>query len=456
MYITDILRRSSRNLKSSKARTLLTALAIGVGTFALTLTLAASNGATAFVDRIISENFDPAELLVAADKSVFGRADTTKPREYDPNFGTSTSNAGAAIPVKLLTDEDIAKFRARPDVDQVRKDVNLNLQYITRPGQKKFVGTLQSFSPSQNPDILAGTIPKPLGESQLLLPEAYIESLGFTNAKDAVGQKITLAVRRSPASIANSAQGEVFSVSDPAKLQQITETSNVEEQFTIAAVLKKPTTSQPGTELYIFAGEEDLTRLNDIATENTPNFRKYTFAYIRVKDGQDATKLQAVQEDLKSQGYDAQSVKDTQEFLNQIIGVLRGIVVAFGAISVIASVFGIINTMYISVLQRTREIGLMKALGMRNRDIGRLFRYEAAWIGFLGGVIGSILAIATGTLLNPWISDALDLDGQSLLIFKPNQVIVLILLLMLVSTLAGYLPSRKAAKLDPIEALRTE
>ena len=98
----------------------------------------------------------------------------------------------------------------------------------------------------------------------------------------------------------------------------------------------------------------------------------------------------------------------------------------------------------------------MKALGMRKRDIGRLFRFEAAWIGFLGGMIGSVIAVLLGTAINPAITKQLELGDSSLLIFKPVEVAILVALLMLVSIIAGWLPSRKAAKLDPIEALRTE
>ncbi len=447
MILRDLVRRSGRSLRSAKGRTILTALAIAVGTFALTLTLAASNGANSYVNKIISDNFDPAELIVGNDEALLGRGDNSKPKEYDGGASTSVIRAGASTQIKQITDEDIQKIKQIDGVTRIRENITASLEYITRDGQKKYVGNAQAVNPFEKPELLAGEIQRPLGDKNVLLPEAYLSVLGFNSPQDAIGKKISLAVAKP------KDNNKPFNPAAPTNAEkEITVT-----EFTISAVLKRSSAVQPGTELYLYIGQDDARELRDIATLGTENYRKYLFVFVQVKDGENPTALKAVQDKLKDQGYTSQSVKETQETLTQFITVLQGIVAGFGAIAIIASVFGVINTMYISVLQRTREIGLMKALGMRKRDIGRLFRFEAAWIGFLGGLIGSLGAVALGSVLNPWITKQLDLgDGNSLLIFSWYEVVGLVGILMLVSIFAGWLPSRKAAKLDPIEALRTE
>lgn len=453
MMLRDLIARSGRSLRSARGRTILTALAIAVGAFALTLTMAASNGATAFVNKIITENFDPAELIVTADESLFGRGDTTKPREYDPSFGVMNNASGSSMQFKQLADDDIKKLEATAGVERVRTEVTVNLAYITRENQKKYIGTVQAINPFLKPNIIAGSHSQPQ-KGQIQLPEGYVSALGFASPEDAIGKRVILAVNK-PITSNDSQQLSDITVARDG--QSSNEAMIEQREFVIATVLKKADTAQPGTELYLFVNQADAMALHDLATIFTPNYRKYTNAYVKVTDGSDQAKLKAVQSSLKQLGYITQSVKETQEFLTNIIAILQGIVAAFGAIAIVASIFGIINTMYISVLQRTREIGLMKALGMRKRDIGQLFRFEAAWIGFIGGIIGSMTAIGLGTLLNPWITKQIQLgEGNSLLIFRPIEVIVLVLILMAVSILAGWLPSRKAAKLDPIEALRTE
>jgi putative ABC transport system permease protein len=453
MQLRDVIRRASRSLRSAKTRTVLTALAIAVGTFALTLTLGASNGAQSYVDKIINDNFDPSALLITKDNSLFGNADASKPKEYNQNYG-SLATLGGAQQIAQLTDKDVTTLRAIPGVQEVETASTVSVQYVTRPGLRKYVATVQALRPTSKLELLAGSLSQPLAAGQIVIPEGFLYDLGFDNPKSAVGQKLSISVQRQVDSSSLSALFSNFASGDQAKAQS--SQASMVSDYTIVAVAKKPTAVLSNTELYFYAMPDDTSKLSDYTTAGTASHHKYLTVQAIVRGGSNTTKLHAAQDKIKQLGYGAQSVQDTQKFLTQIITVLQGIVTAFGFIAVVASLFGIVNTMYISVLQRTREIGLMKALGMRKKDITRLFRFEAALLGLLGGLLGSVTAVVLGTVLNPVIAKKLGLGSQHLLIFKLNQIVVLTLILIVVATIAGLLPARKASRLNPIEALRTE
>jgi len=452
MKTFDIVRRAGRSLKHAKARTILTSLAIAVGAFTLTLAIAAGEGARQYANTLLTTNIDPQILAIAKDKSFFSGGQTG-PQEYDPNASLLTRAGGRTV-VKQLTQDDITAIAARSDIASINPAYTINAQYITRPNQKKYTADVTQYDSGVTQTVTAGSLPAlrtQIADGEIALPEAYVPLLGFKYAQDAIGSTVTLHLERTPTP--TQAQIQAALAQGPAALQQLGIAQPKDVQLKVVAIVGKSATALTATS-NIQVSDIQAKQLSDFSTEGTSSYHKYSIATASVKRGIDPAN---VKQALVAKGYGVETAKDLQGLLFTIVNILQGIVIGFGVLALITSVFGIINTQYISVLERTREIGLMKALGMRGRHVSRLFQFEAAWIGFLGGTIGALVAVAAGLALNPWITKQLTLgDGNYLLIFQPLPIALLVIVLMAIAMLAGYFPARKAAKLDPIEALRTE
>lgn len=466
MRYIDLISRALRSLKSAKLRTLLTALAIAVGGFTLTVTLAASNGAKEYTTKFIQSNFDPSELFVGKDAEVANTgAPNSKPQEYDETIANVSGGGGnSSFQIKRVTREDIDKLKAYPFVEQVRENYQITIQYVSRVGQKRYTGSSEVYNSAQKPELKTGKLPEAgdIEKGSVLLPDVYLEPLGFAEPEDALGREITITVRKPfTQDLAAQLLSQVNSTTDISNLSALATTQNSTDSKTVTlkvlGVTKKSATSFSFGAQPLLISNLDARDLYDYTMKGTPDYDKYLYVYARIKDGTSQTNIDDASRILTQDGFFTQSVKDIQKSLLQVVGTLQTIVLVFGFITLIASVFGIVNTQYISVLERTREIGLMKALGMRRKDISRLFILEAVWIGLLGGTLGSILAFAAGTLANPKISDLIGFEkGTYILIYSPIQMLMLVVVLMLIAMLAGLLPAQKAARLNPIDALRTE
>lgn len=417
----DIMRRAGRNLSQAKIRTLLTALAISVGAFTITLALAAGTGGKIYTDELISNNGDTRSLTVFP--SGPSREDTA-PQKY----GEETASQ------QLLVQKDIDRIAKVDGVESVTPLYNVSVTYMSGPNDTKYQTSLRIKADQTNVPLEAGSLDNSQpDDGKAIVSKEYIEALGFDSPADAIGGVITLHVDQQTITGKPAAGKDV--------------------QFTIQAVDKKSETAlnyQEGVRINPVDGKA-LYEYQTAPLKGAAN--QYYGVTVRAKAEADPSKVQTAIKDL---GYQVFSLQDVQAVLFTFVNVVMGGAAGFGALAIIASVFGIINTQYISVLERTQQIGLMKALGARRKDVGKLFRYEAAWVGFLGGLIGTVAAFVMG-VFNPLITDKLGLEeGTRLLVFNPLYSVILIVGLMVIAVLAGWFPSRKAAKLDPIEALRTE
>ena len=182
----------------------------------------------------------------------------------------------------------------------------------------------------------------------------------------------------------------------------------------------------------------------------------YSSVSVRVKNpGQ----VQAVEDAIKKMGFNTFSILDASRSIQQFFKVLDVFLGIFGSLALAVAFIGIVNTLVMAILERRREIGIMKAIGASDGDVKRLFFAEAGAMGILGGIVGVALGWAIGQVIN--LGTNVYLKRQS---FPPEHfwsvpwwlVAFAIVFSFLVSLAAGLYPAGRAARLDPVQALRYE
>jgi len=322
-----------------------------------------------------------------------------------------------------LNEKTINSIRTYPHVEKV------GVQY-SFPGIIHFdggevdsvvYGLNQDYQNLSSLILVKGRLLKNADSRAVVVNQSVLKSIGINKPEDAINKElsVTIPLERSGAK------------------QQL-----IDDKFTIVGV----TESSAGNEVFM------PSSLFDVA--GVP-----TYGQVKVVID-DLANVYAARKQIEGSGFQTTSLTDTLTEIDNIFRFFNIILIGLGSIGMFVAILGMFNTMTISLLERTREIGLMIALGARERDISRLFIYEAVLISFAGAVIGIVLATIAGLVVNLYINAGAHSRGvtDTLNLFAYPWWLLLgtVVATIVVGLLVAYVPARRAKSINPIDALRRE
>ncbi len=430
----DVVGTAIRSTFRSKLRTTLTVIAIFIGAFTLTITSAIGTGVSNYITTQVTSI--GADNVMTVTKATAATSSTgSGPQKYNPSTATGTTQsgggAGPGASDSVLTSTDITKITAVKGVLTVQPSVRVSADYIENGTDGKYVASINGNAQYINADLAAGSqLDASSTTNQVMLPTTYLSNLGLGSAKSAVGKTVTLGTT-DYLGTAHTVTATIVGVQN----QSLFANGVGLNSAMTKAMQAEANTGKPST----------------IKTS-------YGSAAITFAKGATTADVANIKSSLKTAGYSGETVADQLGTFELVINGIVGVLDAFAIIALIAAGFGIINTLLMSVQERTREIGLMKAMGMGGGRIFAMFSIEAIFIGFLGSAIGVLFGIGIGSLISRALSNSVlsGLPGLHLLQFAPASIITIILVVMFIAFLAGTLPARRAARQNPIDALRYE
>ncbi|NMC87355.1 MAG: ABC transporter permease [Candidatus Moranbacteria bacterium] len=203
----------------------------------------------------------------------------------------------------------------------------------------------------------------------------------------------------------------------------------------------------------VIEGEDNIIYTNISSLENL-NINVYGQAKVKTYSTEE---MNVIRDTILEYGLLVSSLSDVVEQANQIFSVVQIILMLFGIIALVVSAIGMFNTMTITLLERTEEIGIMKSIGASDMIISAMFFMESAIMGFLGGCSGVAIGWFGGLGFNSIINFiAVRFGGEKVSLFYSPLWFVLSILAFsgVVGFLTGYVPARRASKIDPLDALR--
>lgn len=225
------------------------------------------------------------------------------------------------------------------------------------------------------------------------------------------------------------------------------------EKFIVVGVFEKASTLYASDiDPYIF--------LTLRATKEALQTDEINYIMVRVYDIEEAEEIaEEIKEAINdNHGLDdfanAMTMGSMIEMMGDVFNIIRGVLVGIAAIALVVASIGIMNTMLMSVMERTHEIGVMKAIGAKSSDVLSLFLLESSMVSLVGGVVGCVLGAVAAKVISLGAGTALGIEFGA--VVKPEVLLGGMVVAMVVGVLAGFYPARKASRMSPVEAVRHE
>ena len=475
MSFFDILRLSLRNLREAKLRSILTAMGVIVGVAVIVTMISFGLG----LQRNTVSRFKALDLF--NEITVFGRSlttlATTAQNQQNPgkngNSGDRRGRASREESRRSLDEEAIRQISAIPGVAAVEPTVSFStfLKSNGRTHVETMQGVLVPNLATRFREFDAGQMISSPQANEIVVTQNFLKDFGYGSPADALGKTVDILSPPGTSTVGMN----FFGIPIPEDEQSdMTGSELGAKSFTIAGVLKE-SNSGGFRGLAIPANvfvpldtakswrSEHPDSLSEIAmrlaresgTLGREESAGYNAAVVRVED---PAALTEVRKRLTELGFNSFSIVDQMEQIRNFFLIMNSVLGVLGGISLLVASFGIANTMIMSILERTREIGIMKAIGAEDREIKLIFFVEAALIGFTGGIIGCLAAWGIDGIANRVVYRfVLKPQGGNYVDFfalPPYLWIGAILFAVLISIIAALYPAARAARIDPVRALR--
>ncbi|AGV72617.1 ATP-binding cassette domain-containing protein [Lactococcus cremoris] len=418
----DTFRTAFKHFTHSWKINLLIAIGTAIGLFSVIFFLGLGNGATKYMNDTITSSVNPNVV------TIFKRTTTDNKLGNEQALQQTQQELGNAS--TNLDSDHLSKLKKVDNVKKVEPTYSISgLGTLTNNDKSKSgLITLDTWTQSNiNDDYVSGSKPAD-GEIAIYAKDAKELNKDY---KSLVGKKITLKI---PAKTAAGASVEVT------------------KEFTVSGILKDPQ-GPAGSSSSVIATYNTVKSALEAANADTDA----TYAVVTVNKVDNVKSTTSDIQDLKINGTKAfvtYSVTSFLDVITNITNIVSYVLAAIAGISLIVSIFMIVVTTYMSVAERTKEIGVIRALGGRKKDISRLFTAESLILGLSSAAIAIGFAYLGQFLINKVLSSFL--EGASIVQISGGHIIFAIIIAVLIALLASLAPSGRAARLNTIEALASE